>query len=203
MKPTDVLRQEHEVILRALDALESIAQEARSKNSLDMDSAGDALEFLKTFADRCHHGKEEDILFPELAKHGLPLQVGPLAVMLEDHKEGRRLRGLMTAAYDDARAAKPSTGPFATAAMEYVDLMRDHISKENGVLFPMADGMLSPGEQLALEERFERMEHLDMGEHVHERELDRIERLCARRGIVAREHVTAHAGGCCGHKKSC
>jgi hemerythrin-like domain-containing protein len=205
MKATESLRAEHAVILNMLGCLEKIVQESKLRGSLDLTSADEALDFLTTFADRCHHGKEENVLFPALAKRGLPTQVGPIAVMLADHCEGRELRARMARAVEDARRSAPKAiDEFAAASRAYVDLMRDHIDKENSVLFPMGDGMLSPEDQSAIEKDFERVEHLDMGEGVHERYLALAERLCSRLGVEpALQKTAAHGGGCCGHKTSC
>src|SRR5262245_578365 len=77
MRPTDILSAEHRVIEQVLDCLQRIGENAASSGTLDMDSARAALRVLRTFADRCHHGKEEERLFPMLAKRGLPTHVGP------------------------------------------------------------------------------------------------------------------------------
>ena len=205
MKATETLRAEHGVILSVLGCLEKIVHGSKMTRSLDFTSADEALDFLTTFADRCHHGKEENVFFPALAKRGLPTQVGPIAVMLADHCEGRELRTRLATAVEAARRSEPKAiAEFAAASRAYVDLMRDHIDKENSVLFPMGDGMLSPEDQIAIEKAFERVEHLDMGAGVHDRYLALVERLCARLGVEpAVQQAATHAGGCCGHKTSC
>ena len=50
-----------------------------------------AVDFIRNFADRTHHGKEEDNLFPALEQHGMPRQGGPVGVMLDEHDQGRGL----------------------------------------------------------------------------------------------------------------
>jgi hemerythrin-like domain-containing protein len=89
MKVTNILRSEHEVILDVLAALESISRTAATGAGLDQMSAQQALDVLCGLGDRCHHGKEEQLFFPALAAHGLPRDVGPLAVMMGEHDEGR------------------------------------------------------------------------------------------------------------------
>ena len=203
MKATETLRVEHQVILKVLDCLEEIAHAAERDGALDLVSADEALDFLTTFADGCHHGKEEHAFFPALVKRGLPLQVGPIAVMLADHREGRELRARMARGLEGARRSESGAiATFAAAAEAYVALMQDHIDKENGVLFPMGDEMLSASDQTELEHAFEQVEHVDMGAGVHERYLALVERLCVRLAIDP-ALPTAAAGGCCGHKHSC
>ncbi len=57
MRPTEILMQEHRVIEQVLNCLEIIAQRAEADSKLDTDSANQAIDFLRNFADRCHHGK--------------------------------------------------------------------------------------------------------------------------------------------------
>lgn len=202
MKATDTLRSEHTIILNVLGALETIAKVDVKSGELDLASAGEALDFLRNFADRCHHTKEEDHFFPALATRGLPRSVGPLAVMVADHEKGRALLTRMSQALELARAGRPGAADqFNISALAYVDLIRDHIAKENDVLFPMGDAILSADDQTALVEGFERMEHLDMGEGAHERFLEIAERLCSRFGIAT--EPMAAATKCCGQHSPC
>lgn len=203
-RATEILRSEHEVILDVLDCLEKLAENVREGGDLDLLSARQILEFLGTFADRCHHGKEEGALFPALGTKGLPAQFGPVAVMLAEHEQGRSEIGAMRAEIagpepvDSDRALR-----FAVHASAYVDLLRDHIAKENNVLFPMADGMLSAAEQQELLRAFGRVENHDLGAGTHERYLSIAQGLVARLGVTPSPRRSAHAGGCCGGHASC
>ena len=70
MRPTEILMQEHRVIEQVLDCLETMAQRAEAGEGVDLESAKQAIDFFRNFADRCHHGKEEDCLFPLLEQKG-------------------------------------------------------------------------------------------------------------------------------------
>ena len=124
MRATQLLREEHEIILRALDVLEALAKRGAAANQTLVD-------FFTDFADVHHHGKEEEILFPALEEAGFPHDAGPVGVMLHEHTQGREL----TAALRDPKQ-------FAQAALAYAALLRAHIEKENQVLFPMADNAI-------------------------------------------------------------
>lgn len=203
MKATDVLRSEHETILDVLAALESIGQPQAAGGELDVRSAREALEFLQCFGDLCHHGKEERHLFPALAACGFPAEGGPLAVMRAEHDEGRALLARMAGALAGAGPVPPdAAAEFRSAALAYVALMRDHIAKENGVLFPMADGMLSAVEQARLLHAFEAFEHGDMEAGAHERFLSIAGGLRARLR-VQRTRATTAAHACCGRGTRC
>ena len=204
MKATDVLRSEHEIILDVLGAVESISRKAKLGEVLDLQSAREALEFLRGFADRCHHGKEEQLFFPALAARGLPREVGPLAVMGSEHDQGRALLARMAEALANAAHSEPGAATrFGEAGEAYVTLMRGHIEKENGVLFPMGDGMLSEPEQAALLAGFESFEHEDMGAGAHQRFLDSAAGLCQRLGLERGPRPAASTHVCCGHGTAC
>ena len=128
------------------------------------------LEFFRLFADRCHHGKEEDLLFPLLQAKGMPRDGGPIGVMLAEHDQGRSLVKQMAEA-SEAYKTKVSGagGRWAEAARGYCALLRGHIDKENDVLFVMAERLLSPGEQGELAEGFEKIVVEKMGAGTHER----------------------------------
>jgi hemerythrin-like domain-containing protein len=204
MKATDVLRSEHEVILDVLAALEAMIRPAALAEGLDLRSAEEALEFLRCFADRCHHGKEEQHLFPAMAARGLPREVGPLAVMAAEHDQGRALLARMAVGLAEAKQGEPAgQARFGAATAAYVELMRDHIEKENGVLFPMGDGMLAEAQQTELLRAFERFEHADMEEGAHARFLDVASGLCQRLGVERTPQVGAASHRCCGHGSRC
>jgi hemerythrin-like domain-containing protein len=163
MGPTEILSAEHRVIEQVLDCLAKMAAGVRRGDDLDRARATQAIEVLRTYADRIHHGKEEDRLFPSLHERGLPRHVGPVAVMLHDHEVGRGLIRRMADVLEGGGAAGPRE--FADAAQAYVEMLRDHIAKEDGVLFPLAESVLDPdgAERLRAElERFDR-EDLEPG----------------------------------------
>ena len=147
--PTDVLRDEHRVILRALDVLEAAAARLAGGRLLPEGWWPEIIAWLRGFADRTHHAKEESSLFPAMVKAGVPSAGGPIGVMLEEHERGRALVRAMEAGEPAARAAK---------AREYVVLLREHIDKENGVLFPLADAVLDESAQRALQREFDAVE---------------------------------------------
>jgi hemerythrin-like domain-containing protein len=203
MRITDTLREEHEVIQQVLDCLEELASRALARTGLDAASAADALEFLTAFADRCHHAKEELHLFPALNARGLPRDAGPIAVMLREHELGRAAIAEMKAALEGTKQRVPGAAArFAQAARGYVELLREHIAKEDSVLFPMAERMLGADGERELARAFERVEHHDLGPGTHERYLQLARSLCARLGVEWRPHATVgHA--CCGHASAC
>src|SRR3990172_2858898 len=90
---TGILRQEHDAILRMLEVAEAVARQLDRGEDVPAETLAGLLECFRLFADRCHHGKEEDLLFPLLEKKGLPRAGGPIGVMLGGDEDGRALVG--------------------------------------------------------------------------------------------------------------
>jgi len=140
---TERLRAEHRNILKVLDVLERLLDRG-SQADWDFDSLEDCIAFFRLFADACHHGKEEDLLFPELEARGMPKEGGPIGVMLMEHERGRAFVAQMARAIPKARAGdEDDLARLANAGRGYVDLLRNHIVKEDNVLFNMADQLVS------------------------------------------------------------
>jgi hemerythrin-like domain-containing protein len=178
--PTAVLVEEHELILRALEALEKTLDRLEQGGIPDRAFFEKMVEFLRTFADACHHGKEERLLFEHMVKAlGFPRQAGPIAVMLSDHEAGRGfVRGMAEA------AGRLGADPAASAMLiengrGYVQLLRSHIQRENGILFPMAEARMGPEDRAHLLEAFERFEAEETGAGVHERAVALLDELVA------------------------
>lgn len=174
---TATLRHEHEAILRMLDATQEVASRFQNGKEVAPETISGLLEFFKLFADRCHHGKEEDLLFPLLQQKGLPGQGGPIGVMLHEHTQGRTLIREMSEATDGYGKTPDAGLRWADAAVNYARLLRAHIDKENHILFVMAERILSGDEQQELSEKFEKLEIEKMGEGTHERLHQQMERI--------------------------
>ncbi|HLC05487.1 MAG TPA: hemerythrin domain-containing protein [Anaerolineales bacterium] len=170
MKPTDILRDEHRVIERVLAALETAAIRLRAGEPVDSAIFIQAAEFIKGFADGCHHKKEEGVLFPAMQAAGIPREGGPIGVMLTEHQEGRQLTIAMRAAAEELAAGDAGAGEqIVDNALQYVALLRQHIAKEDNILFPMAEQVIAGPSQIGVSEAFERIEHEETGQGVHDR----------------------------------
>jgi hemerythrin-like domain-containing protein len=165
-----VLMDEHRVIEKVLAALETAVANTEKGAPLERAALRDFAEFFGLFADRCHHGKEEDRLFTAMVAHGFPKEMGPIAVMLADHDEGRRCVGVMRQAGGGQGPLSPEE--FASVrlmAQEYIPLLRSHILKEDNVLYPMALQALPDDVLDGLADSYEAFEHEVMGHSEHER----------------------------------
>lgn len=161
MKACDDLRHEHKIVLMVLKGVDAMATSLRGGNEAALARVPDVVDFLRNFVDRCHHAKEERHLFPLLEAKAAA--AAPVATMLAEHQEGRRLVGAMSSALEGRKL-----GSLADHFDAYSRLLRAHIEKEDGVLFPLADRALGEADQLALKEAFDRVEAEEIGEGVHE-----------------------------------
>jgi len=168
MKPTEDLKNEHRVIERMLAVVSIAADRLNAGQEVDSDVFVGAADFFKNFADKCHHGKEEKLLFKKMIERGMSGEVGPSAVMLREHEDGRaHVRKI--AEISAKKLDKKTKMELIRHAKAYVELLGQHIQKEDNVLYPMANQMLSSSDQKELEEGFEEVEEKIMGPGVHER----------------------------------
>lgn len=158
-RPTDELKTEHQAVLLSLDILEHISHQIQSGNVTDLADLKALYEILTVFVDKCHHGKEENVLFPALIQLGMPRDGGPVGVMLAEHDNGRAyIKGIGEAIQASESGNTAALNAFAENALGYATLMRQHIYKEDNILYPMADMHLSDIEQNALTQSFREIE---------------------------------------------
>lgn len=176
--PTETLRHEHCTILRMLGCLEVAMQRIRKGSPVEADDLRDMVRFFRDYADKGHHAKEEEHLFPALEAQGIPRDGGPIAVMLQDHQDGRDAVGAMAEALEPAEPAPEQLLSFASSAAHFISLLRDHIAKEDHVLFRMAEDVLPPEQMAELEAIFAKVRSMGIGEDTH----DELEALAGRFG---------------------
>jgi hemerythrin-like domain-containing protein len=185
MRPTEVLMQEHRVIEQVILCLEEIANRCEAGQPFDVDSANEAIDFFRVFADRCHHAKEEDLLFPIMEKTGISRSQGPTGLMLHEHDEGRRhVRAMVEAIRDFSSGRFTAMGAFIDHARYFAELLRQHIFKEDHCVFPMADEALTPVDQSALSESFDQAERGELGPDLREKYIQIADRLSERFGVA-------------------
>ena len=170
MKSTEVLVHEHQIIWMVLDAAERKAQQIEAQGAAGVQGVDQMVDFFQSFADRCHHAKEEDLLFVRMEERGVCVDGGPIGVMLREHEEGRRRVRAVAAALPGAAEGDPEALAAVSGNLKaYVQLLRAHILKEDRALYPMADKLFTPQDQEEMSEAFDRVEAEEIGEGVHER----------------------------------
>ena len=168
MLPTDDLMSEHRVIERILGILTNASNRLEKGQEVDPELYVGAVDFLKNFADKCHHSKEEKLLFVKMMERGVSGEVGPIAVMMREHQDGRaHVKNLDKLSKE--KMSKSTKQGLIKASRAYVDLLSRHIQKEDGVLYPLANRLLSEEDQKELERGFDEVEEKVMGPGVHEK----------------------------------
>ncbi|MCL4557513.1 MAG: hemerythrin domain-containing protein [Deltaproteobacteria bacterium] len=168
MDSTHMLMHEHRIIEKMLNVLSNYSRKLEQGGTVQPERLKACVDFIRTFADTCHHAKEEGVLFAEMETHGMPRNGGPVGVMLAEHEMGRGYVKGMAKAIDDYEKGDAGAGKeFAKNARGYIGLLSQHINKEDNILYPMAEDMLSDMDQ-ELVGRFEEIEKR-LGEGVHER----------------------------------
>jgi len=143
--PTAILRDQHQKILKIADVLEEVLTHEPQPGVFDFDAIEDCVSFIRLYADALHHGKEETLLFTELENVGMSREMGPIAVMLYEHEQGRAFARGMAGALPGARSGDESDRRrLVNSARGYIDLIRSHILKEDNILFDMADQLIAP-----------------------------------------------------------
>lgn len=140
---TQALVAEHRLILRMIALLEKNAPKTAEGSYLNWQFYLDGTDFIRQYADRFHHAKEEDVLFRALVDNGMPKEHSPVAAMLMEHDQGRSFVRAMEAAVQEAQTGR--TGNYQTIAdnaLGYAALLCDHISKEDDILYPLAERVL-------------------------------------------------------------
>lgn len=174
METINTLQTEHNAVLYVLDRLEEATEAAASGQLVPNDVFTDIEEFFRVFVDRCHHGKEETVLFPKLIGTGLP------QALEAEHAQGRQLATAYAGAVDSyIPGNRASAVALQRSAADYAALLREHIERENAGLFPAIERELSLQDQ-ALVGAFEEIETERIGAGTHERLHGMIETLAGR-----------------------
>ena len=142
MKAIDILVDEHDYILRMIEIAERILQ-TDDYTTVDINHVEKIVDFIKNFADKYHHLKEEDILFIEMEKFGMSREGGPIGMMVHEHNIGRDY--IKHAEVGLELFKQGDIGAFAQIQenlLNYGELLTQHIGKENNILYPMAERML-------------------------------------------------------------
>jgi hemerythrin-like domain-containing protein len=190
---------EHRAIERVLGSLDTFA-EGLDEIADPRPALRDYGRFFREFADRCHHAKEEDRLFVEMERHGFPREQGPIAVMLNDHVEGRaHVGGIAKMGEGSGPLSEQERAKVRYHVRSYVPLLLAHIMKEDSVLYPMAGQALPASVMAALDREFEENERLAIGAGTHE-ELHRLaERLIANYPPADAVAAGSSCFGCSAH----
>ncbi len=167
--PTEILEAEHQAIQKVVASMARMADALEQGRKVGLSALRELVRFLRVFGDECHHAKEETALFPMLELKGVPVAGCPIAVLHNDHLKARVWLGELSDAVEaytaDSQAGRRS---LITALRELVRFYPEHIWKEDYLLFPLANKVLSSMDERILAQHFEHIES-SLGPNVHGR----------------------------------
>ncbi|MDP2729588.1 MAG: hemerythrin domain-containing protein [Dehalococcoidales bacterium] len=143
-KPTELLREEHQAVLEKLDALEDVLTNLEQEEKISA-----KLKVLASFFETdfwLHFDKEEKALFPEFDNF-MPRGSGPLAVMIDEHEVLRETNAVMQEAmtrYLNHDGSAEVIQAIRQNGHHFIEFLRNHIFKEDSILFQMAEMHLQP-----------------------------------------------------------
>jgi len=169
MKAVEELIKEHKTLRVMLGIMGRICGDIGAGKGFDDLDVENIIEFLRVYVDRCHHGKEENCLFPALLSAGIPHENGPVGQMLREHATGRGfIREIQIGLENHRHGIAGSDSIVASGMNNYIKLLQSHMQKEEKILFPMAEKLLSKQLQEGLIKQFEKIEEEVIGHGVHE-----------------------------------
>jgi hemerythrin-like domain-containing protein len=161
MLPIGPLMEEHRLIEKMMHPMRQAVEAGRRDGRIDLRFVGLVLDFIRTYADRCHHGKEEDILFKALEPR--PLTTGLRATMnelIEEHRTGRqKVHELSDAAEAYRRGDAKALRTILDRLAFLTEFYPAHIKKEDKCFFlPVMDYFddLERADMLEVMMRFDR-----------------------------------------------
>jgi hemerythrin-like domain-containing protein len=163
-----------------LEVMEAVCKKLEAGKDISIDDLNDMVKFIKEFADKSHHLKEEDLLFPAMEEAGIPCEGGPIGVMLSEHTTGREyVKGLSLGIEEYAKGNSSAAYQIIENARSYSSLLSNHIYKEDNILYPMAKLHLSKEQHEELLKEFETVNNKKIGLDKQKELLDILDKLKA------------------------
>jgi hemerythrin-like domain-containing protein len=176
--PSQRLVAEHDLIKRMLAVVNNAAAQLESGKNIEPKVFLQAVDFIRNFADGFHHAKEEDILFKVMQERGIPVEGGPIGVMLSEHDHGRNFtKGIEDAVNRVLGGDESAKQDIIGNAKNYTQLLSNHIHKEDNILYPMGNNVFSTEDQQFIEKEFDRVEKETIGEDIYQKYLNIVEDL--------------------------
>jgi hemerythrin-like domain-containing protein len=157
--PTEALEREHRFIEKVVKACSVAVEEIGGGGSIDPDLLRQIVEFMRVYADKCHHGKEETLLFPELFERGVPATGCPVSALTAEHVQGRRLVTGLAAALERFQSDEPGATEAVLENLRGITaLYPNHIWKEDYLLFPMTLKVMNDADLRNLGLKFQKVD---------------------------------------------
>jgi hemerythrin-like domain-containing protein len=159
--PIERLMAEHRTIAKVLAATASLVDQLELDQPLELVVFKDLIDFFQIYADQSHHGKEEEVLFPLLKKRAYPIKDSPFEVLVKEHERSRDLMAALAEAADDFEMGDPTAREdLITCLRGILHLYPGHMWKEDYLLFPTSEKILSAEDLSLLAQDFAKIDGL-------------------------------------------
>lgn len=167
MDAIEIMIEEHENIKRMLRIIRVMCIKVLDNRDIDYNDFYKVIDFVQSYADRLHHGKEEKVLFKQMGNVlGERVAKGPIAGMLIEHDFGRLyMKNLEKALEEYLNGYNNSRVDIIANSIGYAELLNRHIDKENTVIYTFARRQLR---KEVIEEINEECINIEKGEEVNE-----------------------------------
>lgn len=182
---TTALEHEHRSVETVVEAISTIADHLEQGRRIDTSLLTEVVFFFRVFADQCQTSKEDDLLFPALEAKCMSPGTCPIAGLRNDHRQAGSLTLNLLEAADAYKAGRGSANELLARTLRHLaELYREHIWKENYLILPLAEKVLSADEQDRLSQAFQGMESRISSDEIASRISRRAERCLCHVGEV-------------------
>jgi len=168
MKPTEDLKSEHKAITLMLNIMSNISKSIKDKKVFYTNDVEKIVDFLFVYVDKCHRNKEEAVFYPALLMTEYPADKMPVGQIINEHAIGKGyLDEIMSCVVTCKLGSSFSCERIADCITNYVQLIQNHIQKEENDYFPEANKVLSDEAQHEISKQFKHIddEFVDFGIH--------------------------------------
>ena len=179
MESIKIMVEEHENIRRMLKVARNLSYRVLTNSDYDIDDFPRVIDFIRNYADKHHHGKEEDILFETMSKELEKLaKSDAITGMYIEHDNGRLYMNNLEKGVQELRAGNDEARLDVIANLIcYADLLDRHIEKENTAMYRFAETSLSDEAKIYVEEEARAIEHKASADGVQDRYIKLLEEL--------------------------
>ena len=159
MTPTENLINEHKEINELLNILSKISDKIKSKDVFYTNDVEEIVDYLILLINKSHHGKEDGVFYPELMQSGISKEIAPLSIINYEHTLSRRYLKEIVSCVVNCKIGNDFSGEMlAESITNYVVVIKNHIKREEEIVFPMAEKLLSVDKKNEIAKKFENID---------------------------------------------
>jgi hemerythrin-like domain-containing protein len=168
MKPTEDLMYEHKAIKLILNVMSNISNSIKDKKVFYTNDVEKIVDFLSVYVDKCHRNKEETVFYPALSLSKSPIE--NIGLIINEHSISKGYLDEITCCVENCKIGSTFSGErIADCMANYVQLIEDHIQKEENDYFPLANKALSGEAQKEISKQFKLINDEFIGLDIHTR----------------------------------